>query len=438
MSRPLRILQISPRIPWPPAHGAAIGIYYITKSVAARGHDITFIAFTQHVTHNPIVGRIHESTRRDASAAHASAAHASGIEPIDALTGDMPAFCRVEVVPHDTRNKAWAALWNLFSKKPYTVSKYACDAMTERIDELCGETRFDVVHVDHVHLSMYGEYAQQTYGIPYVLREHNFETTIYRRLAERTRLPLLGLYLRLQSARLYRHEADALRHPDLVAAITPEDAADIRRTGAEHVQVIPAGVDTVQIQPFSHPTDPAHVVIVGPLVWRPNIDAALWFATEIWPRVRTARPDACCTVAGMDPPKELLRHASGDLRFPGFVEDYEALLASATVMAVPLRIGGGMRVKLLEFFAYGKAVVSTGIGAEGNAAQDGVHFLRADSAADFAAALITLLQDAERRRALGAAGRALVEQHYSWEHIGGLFENAYLDAITRQSGVPVS
>jgi polysaccharide biosynthesis protein PslH len=188
-------------------------------------------------------------------------------------------------------------------------------------------------------------------------------------------------------------------------------------------------VDCADSRPFDTPPDERHVVIVGPLQWMPNLDAASWFVDEIWPRIREAEPRARCTIAGTHPPRRLLARQDEALRFPGFVEDYEGLLRSATVLAVPLRIGGGMRIKLLEFFAHGKAVVCTGVGAEGNAARPDVEYLRADTAGDFAAAVVRLLREEETRRALGGASRAMVERVYSWERIGEQFENAYLSAI---------
>ncbi|MFZ1728603.1 MAG: glycosyltransferase family 4 protein [Bacteroidota bacterium] len=417
MSAPLNILQISPRVPWPVADGATIGIYNITRSVAARGHRITFAAFGKTGTDS--------GSSSDAN--------------------DMPSFCRLEIIAHDTSNSVWKALRNLPSHEPYPISKYHSAAMTARIDALCEEERFDIVHVDHAHMAMYGEYVQRRFGIPYVLREHNFETTIYRRYAERMRLPVLSHYFRMQAARMYKYESSVLTHPDVIAAITPEDAVDIRtalgtqggaarRSAKENIRIIPAGVDVKRMRPFNTEPNSAHVVVVGPLVWAPNIDAATWFATEIWPRIKAAVPEARCTIAGASPPRRLLRLATEDLRIPGFVDDYAELLSSATVMAVPLRIGGGMRVKLLEFFACGKAVVSTAIGAEGNAARDGEQYISADSAGDFAAAVVAIIRNPELRRSIGLAARTLAKQTYSWDHIGELFEKAYLEAVALRSG----
>lgn len=449
MARPLNILQISPRIPWPMTDGSAIGIYNITRHVAARGHRVTFVAFgiggggeegrrvggTVGANHLDRTGDVSQSSLVDETTARPAS---PSVRPVE-IVGDMPTFCRVEIVAHDTRNTVWKGVRNLFSGDPYPISKYRCPGMYARLDALCAEQRFDLVHVDHAHMTMYGEHLQRRYGLPYLLREHNFETTIYRRLVEQSRFFPTRLYFRMQAARLYRFEARAVSFPDVVAAITPEEAEYLASPSvrpAPIIRVIPAGVDPERVRPFDTDPEAAHVVVIGPLTWAANVDAAAWFATEIWPRIAAAVPGARCTIAGAHPPRRLLRMASPRLDFPGFVEDYDALLASATVMAVPLRVGGGMRLKLLEFFAREKAVVSTTVGAEGNAGRDGEHYLRADAPDAFAAAVVALLRDEARRRALGTAARALVERVYSWDHIGGLFENAYLEAIERHADTP--
>lgn len=396
MNRPLDILQISPRLPYPPEDGGSIGVYNITRFVARRGHKVTFACFG-----DPSADR-----------------------------GDMEQFCDAHVVAHDNRNRPFGMLRNLSSSLPYTVSKYRRDAMSALLRQLCTVHRFDVVHVDHAHLAWYGELLQREFGLPWLLREHNYESRIYERFAARHHLPLLSGYLRMQARRWTAYECAALQHPDCVAAITPEDAAVIRKLTVRPVRIIPAGVDTETLQPFDPAAaDEAHVVLLGSLRWLPNRDAAQWFVEEIWPAVRERVPRASCTVAGSHPPQSLRARASDHLSVPGYVNDLSALLARATVVAVPLRVGGGMRIKLLEFFARGKAVVSTRIGAEGNSAQHGTHILHADTPEEFADAITRLITDADLRRSFGAAGRELVEQQYSWHSVAAAFETAYRDIL---------
>jgi len=319
-------------------------------------------------------------------------------------------------------------LRNLFSSLPYTVSKYRSAAMTAQLRTLCSDHHFDIVHVDHAHLAWYGELLQREFGLPWVLREHNYESRIHERFAAQHRLPLFSGYLRMQARRWDAYERAALQHPDCIAAITPEDADVIRSATRRPVRVLPAGVDTDTLMPFDPAAaEEAHVLLLGSLNWLPNRDAAQWFVDEIWPAVRERVPQAHCTIAGSHPSASLRARASDHLAVPGYVRDLPALLERATVVAVPLRVGGGMRIKLLEFFARGKAVVSTRIGAEGNSAEHDTHILHADTPENFADAIARIIADESLRRSLGAAARELVERDYSWTSVAAAFETIYRD-----------
>lgn len=397
MNRPLRILQIAPRIPWPPNDGGAIGIYNITRSLARRGHRIDFATF---------------GAEKEAF-------------------GTLAEFCSPVAVQHDTRTRPATLFTNLFSDLPYTISKYQSDAMRERLRALCRDETYDAVHVDHIHMAPYGAMLKRECGLPYVLREHNFETTIYQRFGEQQKTALLRGYMRMQTNRLRRFEGAQLDEVDVCAAITEQDVERIAEVSRCATQVIPAGVD-LDLHPVLDRTHETgnRLCILGSQAWEPNRDGVRWFLESIWPRIREAQPDVHCTIAGADPPAWLTAQQDEHLSVPGFVDDLPALLTESSVLCVPLRIGGGMRVKLLEYFAAGKAVVSTRVGAEGNLACHDEQLLLADEPEKFARAVVTLLEDAHKRRVLGDAARRLAEKRYSWDAIAEQFEQAYLKAIS--------
>ena len=376
--------------------GGAIGIYNITRALARRGHQITFVCF-------------------------------GADNSVDCPLDD---FCDPHIVQHDTRTRTGALLTNLLSPLPYTISKYRSEAMREALRGLCGSRKFDVVHVDHIHMAPYGAMVKEEFGLPLVIREHNFETTIYERFASRQRRPILRRYMNMQAKRLLLFEAAQLRQADIIAAITGEDAARISSLVSRPVMVVPAGVD-LDLHPVLDRTqeDGASVTLLGSLAWEPNLDGVEWFVDSIWPRIASAESTARLILAGASPPPGIRTLAGPGIEVPGFVPDLNRLLARSTVLAVPLRIGGGMRIKLLEYFAHGKAVVSTRIGAEGNVARHGEHLLLADDSSSFADAVLTLLRDADERKRLGVKARELVEQRYSWEAIGEQFEHCYHRAV---------
>jgi len=395
MSKPLHILQLAPRLPYPLDDGGRIGMYNITKHVAALGHRITMLAY--------------------------GSKHAD--------TGDIGSFCELRIIEHDTGNRISGALRNVWSPLPYTMTKYRSAALQRGLQELLGTCSIDVVHVDHIHLAFYGALLQRHYGLPYVLREHNFETTIHRRYAE-SKAPPLSWYLKSQAQRLYKYESEQLRYPDIIAAITEEDAEAMRTVSDREVRVIPAGVDIASFANTGEQRNEAHVVLLGSLQWSPNLDAASWFVDSIWPLIVQKYPQARCTIAGSHPPASLKRRENASLHVAGFVDDLDELLSRASVLAIPLRIGGGMRIKLLEFFARGKAVVSTSIGAEGNCATDGKELLIADSAEQFASAVVTLLRNPDLASRIGGNARMLVEQQYSCRRMAEEFEHAYYAAMS--------
>ena len=401
MNKPLHILQVCGRLPYPPLDGGAIGIYNITRSLARRGHRITMATF----------GTDESRAER------------------------MRELCDVHLVHHDTSTRSRKIVLNLFSRFPVTMQKYQTPKMNALLESLCREARYDVVHVDHIHMSPYGALLQEQFGLPYVLREHNFETILHERFADAHQPPLLHAYLAMQARRLRRFETEQLAFPDVCAAITDEDAGRISEVSNVRVRVIPAGVDLEEFSPLDpNREEAAHVTIIGSLRWQPNLDAVRWFLDNIWPLFKAQESRAELSIVGESPPAWLKERKDPSIHIHGFVEDLRDLISRSTILVVPLRIGGGMRIKLLEYFALGKAVVATPVGAEGNRGKDDVHLMIREDPASFAAAMLTLVQQPEKRRQLGASARALVEQEYSWDVVAQQFEEAYNEAIAVRRG----
>ena len=214
---------------------------------------------------------------------------------------------------------------------------------------------------------------------------------------------------------------------DRCLAITAEAAGRLRNLSPHaRVVVIPAGVDVEAFRPSPQDEQPETVVFVGAMDWLPNADAVIWFCQEALPAIRQAFPAVQFYVVGKDPSPAVCRLAEGGaVHVTGFVADVRDHLARATVFVVPLRVGGGMRLKLLQALAMAKPSVSTTIGAEGIAVAHGQEILLADDAAAFAQCVIDLLRDPGLRVRLGENGRRLVETRYSWEATTDMLEAAY-------------
>ncbi len=206
-----------------------------------------------------------------------------------------------------------------------------------------------------------------------------------------------------------------------------------RAPGAD-IRAIPTGVDTSYFHPNGAAEAPATLVFTGSMDWYPNEDAILYFLDAILPEVRREVPGVSLAVVGRDPTDRLRAAGSAaGICVTGTVSDVRPYVAEAAVYVVPLRVGGGTRLKIFEALAMGKAVVSTRVGAEGLPIVSDRHFLQADSPAAFAQAVISLLKDADRRRALGLAGRRLVEERYSWSQVTREFEGHCQELVSRHA-----
>jgi glycosyltransferase involved in cell wall biosynthesis len=197
---------------------------------------------------------------------------------------------------------------------------------------------------------------------------------------------------------------------------------------------IPTGVDTKYFAPTPNRERPGRLVFSGSMDWHPNEDAVLYFADAILPRIRAEVPDAALTVVGRNPTARLREVAErAGIHVTGTVDDVRPSIDEAAVYVVPLRAGGGTRLKIFEALAMAKPVVSTTVGAEGLALESGRHFVAADDPETFAGAVVSLLRDPARRRALGTAGRDLVETYYSWPTIARQFEERCEEVVAQHA-----
>ncbi|HEX6178953.1 MAG TPA: glycosyltransferase family 4 protein, partial [Thermoanaerobaculia bacterium] len=262
-------------------------------------------------------------------------------------------------------------------------------------------------------------------GMPVVLFEHNVEHLIWKRLATHELRPIHRVLLNIEAWKMRRREAIACRQADLTIAVSDTDADRLREISpAARLVSTATGVDTDYFLPAGAPASDHSLVFTGSLDWFPNEDAILHFLSAILPQIRAAVPDTTVTFVGRNPSAKLqaaVRNVAG-ARLTGTVDDVRPYVRDGAVFVVPLRIGSGTRLKIFEALAMGKAVVSTTVGAEGLGLDHGAHFLQADTPADFASAVISLLRDPQRRDALGTAARDLVESRYSWPKVTRQFE----------------
>ncbi len=231
-------------------------------------------------------------------------------------------------------------------------------------------------------------------------------------------------FMAYQARKMRDFEGAAGRQFDAVIAVSPQDKQTFEREyGWQHVQTIDTAVDTDFFHPTSELEDPQLLVFVGSLDWLPNQDGLAYFAREVWPLIRARRPETRFQIVGRNPPDEIRELGEIDgMEVVGTVPDTRPWLARAALVVVPLRIGGGTRIKIFEAMAMGKAVVSTSLGAEGLPVTSGEDVLLADTPVALTEAVVSLLESPERRGALASAARRLVAENYSAEIVARQFE----------------
>lgn len=392
----MRILWLKTELLHPVDKGGKIRTYAMLRELA-REHEVTYL------------------TLDDGQAAPDAAERARE-------------YCtRLERIPFSPAPKGSARFYaelagNLLSPLPYAIAKYRSAAMRRRIGELLAEEAYDVLVCDFLSPSLN---VPEGLSIPTVLFQHNVEAQIWERHAANARNPIARRYFAEQHRRMVSHERAECRRFDHVIAVSEEDATLMReRYGVRSVSAVPTGVDIAYFDPSpSAVPEPGRIVFTGSMDWLPNQDAIRWFCAEVMPEVVRRVPDARLSVVGRNPPSSLVGAdgAGARVEVTGRVPDVRPYLEAASVVVVPIRIGGGTRLKIYEAMAMGRPVVSTTIGAEGLPVTHGENIVIADEPRELAAAIADLLADPARARELGERSRTWVREHFSWSAVAARF-----------------
>lgn len=416
------MLVLASAAPYPLTDGARIAIFEPLRRLASRGHTMDLLSFGA------------------ADGPHAAALRACG---------------DVTLVDEQPSARPWSTrVASPIARVPYLASLFWSPALAAALRRRLAARRYDLVQVESLSMAEYVPIARAA-GVPVVLRAQNVESALCAQQAALAH-GMRRWHYRHQLPKLLAYEARICREVDLCLTLTAADAVrlthltqlDPDAPGAR-IASVPAGVDLDAYAPQPSPPPPAcagavtaappAVLFAGTMNYPPNADAAFWFLDTIWPAVLRRVPDATFTIVGKDPSKALRRRADGRrVIVTGLVDDVRPWLARASVCIAPLRVAGGMRIKMLQAMAMGKAIVATPLAAEGIDVDDGREAFLADSPERFGERIVQLLQDAARRDALGAAARRRAEQQYGWEPLVDRLEAHYraLTASAASAGGP--
>lgn len=338
----------------------------------------------------------------------------------EAIAEAEAAGIRIHVAPSRIPRKSGPVfplrlLGNLFSKLPYSVASHHRPGYARTVNQLAASDRFDLVHVE------WSPYATYLGGLrlPAVVAAHNVESQIWERMAQNAASPLTRRYFALQAARMHRFEQQVLPQCAAVTAVSEIDRRHFLNSGCKRVAVVPNGVDTTYFAPLpDDAVEPSTLVFTGSMDWRPNQEAIRWFAREVHPRL-VEQIDYRLLVVGRNPPDWLAtgRGVPPQITATGTVGDVRPYLARAALFVVPLRSGGGTRLKILEAMAAGRPVLSTTVGAEGLGLTDGRHAILRDGAEEFADAVAKALGNASRCLTMRDCARRLVTEQFDWSNI---------------------
>ncbi|MGI9185749.1 MAG: glycosyltransferase family 4 protein [Solirubrobacteraceae bacterium] len=344
----------------------------------------------------------------------------------------LPRCRAVTTVPYTPRKRASLRFLALlvrswFSPRPVDVWRWRVPSFRAAVADALASGEHDLCVADFL-VAVPNLPARM--AVPVILFEHNVEYVIWQRLGRTVtawQRPLIALEWR----KLKRYESQALARAAVTVAVSGEDRAELERIAPRaEVRSIPTGVDAGYYAPATDPEIPDRLVFVGAMDWYPNEDAAVYLIEAILPLIRARVPGISLTIVGRNPSARLCAAGvDAAVSVTGTVPDVRPYVHEAEVVVVPLRIGGGTRLKIFEALAMEKAVVSTTVGAEGLPLRHGEHLLIADDPASFADRVVSLLRTPALRRQVGAAGRRLVADGHSWRQVCRDFERHCLDVL---------
>ncbi|HET7217821.1 MAG TPA: glycosyltransferase [Vicinamibacterales bacterium] len=404
----MRVLFLSQIVPYPP-HGGVLQRGYNLIRELGRQASVHLLAF------------VHPDELQSAAA-------------IEDSKRALGAFCeRIDYFPlwpkASPAHRALALAASACSPAPFSVIAHRSSAFARAVSDSLERTPADIIHVDTVALTQFVPWERR---IPSVLTHHNIESMLMARRANVEKGRLAKRFLTREAAKLKAYESASARFDVNIMMSKPDEAALRAQVPGAATAVVPNGVDVEYFRPDPSQETPA-LIYTGGMNMFANKDAVLFFLDEIWPLVTAQVPNVEFYAVGQDPPRELHAFAERDprVKVTGKVADIRPYVWKSSVYVVPLRVGGGTRLKVLDAMATGKAMVSTSIGCEGIDVQDGEHLLTADTPQAFADATAALLRDRNRRLALGRAARSLVERTYAWPVIARQLFGAYESARRR-------
>ncbi|MEW6196624.1 MAG: glycosyltransferase family 4 protein [Bacteroidota bacterium] len=401
----MKILQVLPKIPFPPTDGHKKSMWGVIKYLSQLGHEIEIIAYRQN--ENP-----------------------------EKVKTQIEKYAKLHVLDVSTPNSLSGALKNFASPIPYNLSKYRKKELKEFLYDFLRGNKFDIIHITNSHMGWIVDEVRKLSNAPVVLRQENLELTIMERYYRNQTNPVLKLFSYFQYKKFLRYEPALCSKFDRVIMMNGEDSRGLQSLNPYiKCSVIPLGVEKELLSLKNSEEEKLSIAHIGSLNWYPNLDGFLWFVDNIFPSIVDKKPGAKLYIYGSDLPKKIRirEDVRNNIIVKGFVGDVWNELANKALVVIPLRIGSGIRVKILELLAAGKFVVTTSIGKEGIPAINKKELLIADNEMDFVKDILDCFDHKYNTQEITSNGRKLVEENYLWEIIARRFEILYSELVTEKT-----
>ena len=401
MSTKLKILQITNRIPYPLNDGGNIATYNVTKFLHSFGHKVTLACLNTN-KHFQDPGVVKNITS-------------------EIYTTDINTDVTIK-----------GLLTGILKSTPYNIERFYSKEFESKLEEILSQEKFDIIQLEGIYLSVYLDVIRNNSTSPVILRSHNIEHMIWKRLIEKEKNILKKIYLHNLSAKIKNFELRNLHNFDGIVAITQNDEAFYKENGFKGLlTTINAGVDFDLYKKTSVSPVKNTLCFLGSMEWMPNVQGIKWFIDEVWNKLKKDIPEIELHIAGKNPPEDLMKLNIPGITMHGMIEDGIAFLNKYDLVIVPLLSGGGMRLKVIEAMALGKCIISTTIGCEGIEVKHSENILIADTPEEFSSAIRFIMNDKELQDSIGRNAYELAYKKYSWEKLVREFENFYLESIEK-------
>ncbi len=401
----MKVLQLCPRIPFPPVDGGTIGMYNLSNAMLHAGVDVKVLALNtrKHFIEDVNINSVYKTTHQ------------------------------LESVYIDNSIKPLKAFLNIFSNDSYNITRFYSAEFIEKLKAILLSDEFDVVQVDYLTMAQYIKDIREVSKAKVVLRAHNVEHRIWKRLASEEKNTLKRWYLSLLANRLLEYEKKVLQEVDALVALTEEEAEIFRTLGySGPVCIAPTCFYIDNIEVSKAKSDGFSLFHLGAMDWRPNQDGMEWFLNKVWPGIRERWNDIHLYIAGSNMTQKFFAFSDARCHVEGRVPDAKEYMNRHNVMIVPLLAGSGIRVKIVEGMALGKTIISTTQGAEGLHYKHMENIIIADSAQQVIDAIDLCYSNPELMQEIGTNARQLAENYYDMKKVGRNVVSFYEKILKKQ------